>query len=388
MESIKSRYNSKYIVAYLIGIVCSFLASVFLLEILIFGSFLFWLFEKNSEKKKSIDIFVIIVVLFYSVRLLSAVISGFHHEAWVVIYKESLLYVGIFPLSFYFKTLSLKNKSLVFKYLIYVGLFFALFGILKFNLANLERADSLTSGPGTFSNFLTIVLVIFLMYPVELNKKFNKYFLPIQISIFFTAIVLSFVRTNLAIIIIFVLLSLVLKRIRFSNVLIAVVLTLIISYVSISNNGYYYSKISTDPYFLSNRDIIWSGAAMIWHQAPIIGHGPGSFQKIFPLWESLTDKGVSNWHNEYIQMYMEGGILGLVMFFLFFVIIFVKWKKYWVHAKKTVFEKDIVTAFLCGFIALLFIGVTSCFIPSVVFTGFFAFMLAFYSILLIDYQNG
>ena len=45
-----------------------------------------------------------------------------------------------------------------------------------------------------------------------------------------------------------------------------------------------------------------------------MGFGPKTFREIFPLIDQLTDKGISSWHCDYLQMYMEGGIIGFISF--------------------------------------------------------------------------
>jgi O-antigen ligase len=62
----------------------------------------------------------------------------------------------------------------------------------------------------------------------------------------------------------------------------------------------------------SDRDVVWRGALMLADQHPVFGFGPRTFNEIFPLRAELSDKGVSSWHNDFIQIYMESGIIGLL----------------------------------------------------------------------------
>lgn len=62
---------------------------------------------------------------------------------------------------------------------------------------------------------------------------------------------------------------------------------------------------------MAGHDIIWRGALKLIDQHPIIGFGPRTFQQIFPLFREMWVPGVSSWHNDYLQVYMESGLIGL-----------------------------------------------------------------------------
>jgi O-antigen ligase len=62
---------------------------------------------------------------------------------------------------------------------------------------------------------------------------------------------------------------------------------------------------------LSGRDVLWRGAAMIAADRPVLGFGPRTFPVVFPLFEEMSDRNVGSWHNDYLQVYMESGLLGL-----------------------------------------------------------------------------
>ena len=51
---------------------------------------------------------------------------------------------------------------------------------------------------------------------------------------------------------------------------------------------------------------------MLWNQHPIVGFGPRTFHEIFPLFDAMPIRGVGSWHNDYLQVYMESGLLGLL----------------------------------------------------------------------------
>jgi O-antigen ligase len=66
----------------------------------------------------------------------------------------------------------------------------------------------------------------------------------------------------------------------------------------------------------SGRAGLWQVAGEHINDRPIFGHGLGSFDSIVTpdIRETLSDKGVGDWHNQYLQIYMESGFIGLVLF--------------------------------------------------------------------------
>jgi O-antigen ligase len=65
---------------------------------------------------------------------------------------------------------------------------------------------------------------------------------------------------------------------------------------------------------MSGRDVIWRGARMLAFERPFAGFGPQTFREVFPLLDIMPDKGVASWHNDYLQVYMDSGLLGAIPF--------------------------------------------------------------------------
>ncbi len=67
---------------------------------------------------------------------------------------------------------------------------------------------------------------------------------------------------------------------------------------------------------LSGREIIWAPAGELISEKPILGHGLNSFHAVFPveLRPLMTDPGAGDWHNVYLQVAIESGLLGLAAF--------------------------------------------------------------------------
>ncbi|MBR9977730.1 MAG: O-antigen ligase family protein [Bacteroidetes bacterium] len=74
---------------------------------------------------------------------------------------------------------------------------------------------------------------------------------------------------------------------------------------------------------MSGRDVLWRGAWMLIPEHPITGFGLHTFREIFPLFDVIEDKGVGSWHNDYLQVYMDSGLLALLPFLGVLVTVFV-----------------------------------------------------------------
>ncbi len=69
---------------------------------------------------------------------------------------------------------------------------------------------------------------------------------------------------------------------------------------------------------LQVRKIIWSGAFQLFKESPVLGHGPGSFQILFPKYRNpfYSILGVSHntlhAHSEYLEILVDIGLIGLL----------------------------------------------------------------------------
>jgi O-antigen ligase len=315
-----SRFNLKYITL-LIGIAsCTFVMSLFLMQLLFATIFLLWLIEKNSEKRKVFDLFTLAVIIWGILRIIAVIFSQYPSESNKVFYKEALFYASFLSLQFYFKSMSKEQIGKVIKYFIAGGVLSSLTGIALFNFHLVDRAQSFTSSYTVFSSYLLIVLPIVLFLPQNvLNKKIRI----TSIIIIAAGLITSLGRTNIIIAAILVFLSLFMKRISILNFLIIIIITGLISYLSFENNKKEITNRMVNPSTLSDRDVIWKGASELMLKHTFLGFGPRTFQQIFPYTNEFNDKGIGGWHNDFLQVYFESGIAGLMAFlFLIFLIIY------------------------------------------------------------------
>lgn len=63
----------------------------------------------------------------------------------------------------------------------------------------------------------------------------------------------------------------------------------------------------------NGRLFIWEHAIRVWLQAPVLGHGPGSWMGLYPLWQIPGDLVWAQTHSDFVQVLPEYGALGLLL---------------------------------------------------------------------------
>ena len=93
---------------------------------------------------------------------------------------------------------------------------------------------------------------------------------------------------------------------------------------------------------------------MLWLDHPVVGFGPRTFTEIFPLFSEMRVRGVGCWHNDYLQVYMESGLLGLsALFWLIGAVYVHSWNVIRVSYPR---QRAMVIALLSAVTMMLFIG--------------------------------
>jgi O-antigen ligase len=146
----------------------------------------------------------------------------------------------------------------------------------------------------------------------------------------------------------------------------------LLSYLSFENNKKEITNRLSNPATLSDRNIIWKGASELMFYHPIQGFGPRTFQQIFPYKNEFNDKGVAGWHNDFLQVYFESGIPGLLAF-LFIILLIIYYGK--ISFKLNDMSNPGIFLSLIGLILSAF---TAGFITSVVLSIVFVFLFTIF----------
>ncbi len=374
---IKSLFSQKFILYVLSITILSFLTSFFLLEIMIALLTILWIIDTVSNKKFNLDTISYIILALLLVKIISSSISDYPRVSFNVLLKESIFFLSFFSINHFIQIVDKEKRFMLLKVLLYSGLFIALIGFAKFNLGSL-RAESITSGSSTFSVFIIIVMALSLFLKERLFFS-NKIYLEISVvTILLTACTLTFAKANIFTALLILAAGIFLKKVKVTVVLASLFLTVLLVGASVNiNSKYYTNNLKDESYLFSNRDLIWKGAVTLAFEKPLLGHGVGTFKEIYPHWDQLTDKGVGDWHNQFIQIYMETGIIGLSIFLLLIYYIYRNWILMYKLGEKN-YGGLIVNALVAAITALIITSLATNFISSVIMAPVFSFILALY----------
>jgi putative inorganic carbon (HCO3(-)) transporter len=376
---IKSRFNQRLIFSLLIVLSVSFVLSLFVMQLVAGILFVLWLFEKHDERKKAFDNILVIIIIFGLVRLISLFLSEYPQSSYESLYKEGLFYTSAAAIPFYLKTMDKKYVFNLMLAFIFGAVLMSLVGTVRFLLNDIERAQAFTSSYTVFSGYLLAAFSVALYLPQKTKSIPQIFFWSVLYIIILIGIVLSLGRANIAIAFMMLCSAIVLKQFPLKQIIILGLLFIISGSVYIYKPSPIIEERVEKITYLSDRDIIWQGAKKISLEHPLFGYGPRTFHQVFPLKEKFSDKGIGGWHNDFLQIYFESGIVGLISFL---VLLFVIIKTSLTHHrnKKTDAEfKSLSASVLAAVIALLFSSLFAGFITSVVLSIVFVFLISFLS---------
>lgn len=382
-----SRFDKKVLLAILSLFAVSFLLSLALMQLVAGLIFCMWLFENNEEKRKASGLILYAIFIFGLVRLISVFLSDFPSLSYEVFYKEAIFYTTAVSLSFYYKSLDKDEIIKLLHFFVFGAVFVSLIGIYRFYSGDVDRAQSFSGSYTAYSSYLMVVFSFSLFFYKDYSKKSNQIIWAIVYVTLLLGIFTSLGRANLFIAILIFLISIILKQIKPLQL---VVLLLFIVGIFALNYFFPSERIeqrATNITQLSDRDIIWEGAIKIISERPIIGYGPRTFSEVFPLKEKFQDKGIGGWHNDFLQIYFESGIIGLISFLiLIFVIIKELFKQ--IKNKNLSHEfRSISTSILFVLISLLLSAFFSGFITSVYISVVFVFLIMLVDRINLDIAN-
>jgi len=321
----------------------------------------------------------LVFAVFIVVRILSIIFSEFPALSVHSLNKEIFFYLIFFILLFELSRFDEKKLRSLFQILIIAAILASIVGFSKVFLGISERAKSTTSGYSTLGMFLSVILAI----AFTLGR--SKEFFPSRIMWLFTLLVIAtgilftFNRSNwISVGIIILVIGLYKERIVL-GILILIFASVIFLIPNLSER---FGQLIHFTQHLSDRDVLWKGALMIWDQHPILGFGTRTFNEIFLLNDQLADKGVGGWHNEYLQVYLESGILGLVIFLSLIFSIFYWGIKALKRYSSEKYNFDLTLAVLVGLSTFFLNSMTGGFLLDPISKVLFLFLLAIECILI------
>lgn len=376
-----TRYDIRLPFYLFIATVSSYLISLFLLQLFAGLLVLAWLFESNKNKLKGLDKLSYLFITFVFIRLLSSIFSNYPDSSNQMFYKDALFFLSFFAFGYYLKVFDEnKIKTILYTFTI-AAVIVAVIGIVRFLVGSVERAQSFSSGYSTYSSYLVSSLGLILIAFRLVKERKQKIFISVGIVLIISGIVTSLGRTNIVIAFIIFIIGTFAIKIKMKYVAAFIILAIGISWLSFQINVKEINQRINTPVQLSDRDILLETAKELFlkFEEPIIGYGPRTFHDVFSNKEKLSDKGVGSWHNDFIQVYFESGILGLLAFLTIILFPFIKGVKCLNGCHFTETNKLILIGALLGVTALVLSALTAGFINSPVLAVLFAFLITIVS---------
>jgi len=283
-------------------------------------------------------------ILFYLCSIIISLINATHKG----LVFDTLFYQLIFS-SMYFFALELTNtqKEIIFKSILYICILITIYGLFQYlgiDFINWKsdygrRPHSSFGNPNFYAGYIVLIIPLTIMKFIE-SKNFNKYlWLFTSIMLIINLIMnktrgawIAFICSIIFLLLIYLRKMRIIKQIHF-YILIAVIFIVLFSGSFIILKDYY---DKTNPSVIE-RLFKWQTAFEMIKKYPITGIGAGNLKVNYALYQSqvkqkfkISLKGTSesNVHNEYLQIFAETGLLGLLSFISIFISYFFYFFKY------------------------------------------------------------
>jgi O-antigen ligase len=305
-----------------------------------------------------------VLAILFSVNIALS-LQGFNRE--IIFYV--LFFIAV-DLSFISEKDQLKKLLWV---LIGAAVLVALYGTGKVILGIESRASSSTGGYITLGMLLTVVLALALGLGREKSIFPSRLIWGIVIFILCCGILFTLNRSHWIIAAVTFFIVGIRQERRTLGISILIAAVAIIAVPPLRER---FMQLLLFTQYTSNRDVVWQGAFMIFFDRPVVGFGLRTFTEIFPLYNLVTDKFIGSWHCDYLQVYMEGGLIGLSMFLWFWATVFVAAAKVLKGKFADPFYQNLVYSILLAMIAFALNGIWGGFVTGLLSTLLFEFLLA------------
>lgn len=361
----------------------SLMFSLFVAQAVAILLILFWIIKLIVFRKADLkgNPFTFPFIAFAIARIISVFLSTDFSQSVQILNKEIFFYPIFFIVFDCFPIEDKKYFKWFFAVLVAAAIISSIYGSAAVLLGATHRAASTTSGFYTLGTFLTVITAFLLVIGS------NKYFIPskliwlMALLIIVVGVLFTFNRIHLALVVLMILVFGVFrerKLVLFVSIITAALIILIPMFRERVLEIIFFSRN------LSDRDVLWQGASMIYSEHPLFGFGPVTFREIFPLFEKLVDKNVSSWHNDYLQVYMESGIIGLLSFLWLGFSVFYCSIEIFISKFVDDYNKDLAFALMLAMGGLYATGIVGTFIFSPITSLLYQILLG---ILALTYKN-
>ncbi len=292
--------------------------SINLLELLICGLFIFWLFFGNKDRLVFNNrIWIPILMIFFGVTISTWFSSNIEISAgiwkgWFVV-----------PLLFFVVLInSIKTKKQIRNIIIgltFSGVFVSLVSLFYFlsnNLAYDGRLQGFYLSPNYLAMYLSPILILSLYLYSFTKNKILKILLFISYFLIFLIIYLTY-SYGAWLGLLFVLTFLLIQKKDKKMILIFLSLFILILVLQIPTQKFQGFMDFSYP-SLESRLIIWQSSGEIIKDNALIGIGPGMFQEYYLNYQvnfaPYPEWSVPQPHNIFLAFWLQAGLLGLIGF--------------------------------------------------------------------------
>jgi O-antigen ligase len=246
-------------------------------------------------------------LVFVLTRLLSVLYSQYPKNSLTAIHIEFFFYIVFFLVTQSVRRNEISTTRLVAAIIVGAGVVAALIGVAKVSFHLALRGSSTSAGPYTLGTYLCFALPLALF--MKASKEDYHHWRWFIILILCLGIVSTLDRLHMIAMTATILLAGLLSRKRVFAVAFVSALAICLFALSVR---FRFDQIVDFHALMNGRDVLWKGAAMLITRHPFVGFGPRTFNEIFPLFQEMPVKGVGSWHNDFLQIYMESGLMGLI----------------------------------------------------------------------------
>jgi len=375
---LSTRYSQNIPFYLFIATICSFLVSLFFFQVFAALLIFLWIFEKNKSKLKAMDKITYLFSVFIFIRILSALFSEFPEASSEMFYKDAIFILGLFTFTYYLKVFDSEKIRVISFAFVIAAAAVALIGLARFIASDVHRAASFTSGYMAFSLYQLAALSFGMMlYPLIKTVKRNIFYSS-GVSLLLAGIITSLSRTNVIVAVVIFFTGIFILRISRLYTLGIVVVTALVCWGAFNLNTEELTRRIDTPATMSDRDILLQNAKELFleFEHPFLGYGPRTFNNVFSKRDLLVDKGVGSWHNDYIQIYMESGFLGLLSYLALIGFVLLTGINFLRKKKPSPDSKALVGGSMLAIAALMIAALTSGFINSPQIAVLLAFFIS------------
>ncbi len=317
LTSVKTSLSTKHGVdlAIWIALLCVIGTAIFSIALVqmslgVLAALWFVTLARNPRTKFRSTVLDLPLLAFIIGRSLSIPFSVYPQISVYALQIEIIFYAAFFVFT---NTVQIDRENeitILIQMFVLTGVLAAVLGICNYAMGISTRATSSTAGTYTLGAYLVTILPFVLLLADKRTFFKSSRFSYVAIAFLVLGVIFTFDRLHWIIMAsTFVAVAIINKN---GRPLVAFLLLAALVAILVPSVAQRFQFTITLFSHMSDRDVFLRGATMLGFEHPVIGFGPRTFREIFPLMSELADAKTGSWHNDFLQVYMESGVVGLV----------------------------------------------------------------------------